>query len=130
MYGQEQIQIISTDALAKNENIKDEKIDVLIANPPFAVDGFLNTLSDEDKKKYQLTKVASMDTNTIQCFFIERLKQVIASDGVVGIIVPSSILSNADNIYTTTREILLQFFDFISIVEMGEEHLEKQERIQ
>ena len=119
MYGQEEIQIISTDALAQNENIKEENFDVIVANPPFSVDGFLNTLSDEDKKKYQLTKVASIDTDTIQCFFIERLKQVIAPAGVVGIILPSSILSDAKNIYTTTREILLKYFDFISIVEMG-----------
>ena len=39
--------------------------------------------------------------------------------GLVGVIVPSSILSNADAVHTGTREILLQFFDLVSIAELG-----------
>ena len=39
-----------------------------------------------------------------------------APGGVVGVIVPSSILSNTDAVHTRTREVLLQFFDLVSIV--------------
>ena len=43
-----------------------------------------------------------------------------APDGVVGIIVPSSILSNANAVHTCTRELLLQFFDLVSITELSQ----------
>ena len=81
-------------------------------NPPFAVDGFLHTLSKDDKQQYQLIQATGedSDTNTIQCFFLERIHHLMAPDGVVGVIVPSSILSNADAVHICTREILLQFF--------------------
>ena len=39
--------------------------------------------------------------------------------GIVGVIVPSSILSNTDAVFTSTREILLKFFDLVSIAELG-----------
>ena len=42
-----------------------------------------------------------------------------APDGVVGVIVPSSILSNTDAVRIRTRELLLQFFDLVSIAELG-----------
>ena len=121
MHGQEQIRILDADALASNPEILSGIFDVLVANPPFAVEGFLQTLSDEDKKHYQLINAtgATSNTNTIQCFFIERIHHLLAPGGVVGVIVPSSILSNSNLVYTRTREILLRFFDFVSIVELG-----------
>lgn len=121
MHGQEQIHVLDADALASHPEIPPETFDVLVANPPFAVEGFLQTLSDEDKQHYQLIKVtgATNNTNTIQCFFIERIHHMLAPGGVVGIIVPSSILSNSDLVHMRTREILLQFFDFVSVVELG-----------
>ena len=42
-----------------------------------------------------------------------------APDGLIGVIVPSTILSNADAVHTRTRELLLQFFDLVSIAELG-----------
>ena len=93
----------------------------MVANPPFAVEGFLQTLSDADKKQYQLIQATgeSSDTNTIQCFFLERIHHLMAPGGLVGVIVPSSILSNTDAVHTRTRELLLQFFDLMSIAELG-----------
>ena len=121
MHGQEQIKILDADALASHPEIPPESFDVLVANPPFAVEGFLQTLSDADKKQYQLIQATgeSSDTNTIQCFFLERIHHLMAPDGLVGVIVPSTILSNADAVHTRTRELLLQFFDLVSIAELG-----------
>jgi len=42
-----------------------------------------------------------------------------AGGGVVGIIVPSSILSNSDSIHIATRELILKYFDIIALVELG-----------
>ena len=120
MHGQEQIKILDADALASHPEIPPASFDVLVANPPFAVEGFLETLSEADKKQYQLIQATgeSSNTNTIQCFFLERIHHLMAPDGVVGVIIPSSILSNTDAVHTRTRALLLQFFDLVSIAEL------------
>ena len=121
MHGQEQIKILDTDALAPHTEIQRESYDVLVANPPFAVKEFLHTLSKDTRKEYQLIQATGedSDTNTIQCFFLERIHHLMAPDGVVGVIVPSSILSNVDAVHIRTREILLQYFDLVCIAELG-----------
>ena len=121
MYGQEQVQILEEDALSNIEEIKPESFDVLVANPPFAVEGFLHNIDDKQKQQYKLIETTGLNSNTnnIQCFFIERAKQIMSPNGTVGIIVPSSILSNSDATHIGTREIILKYFDIISIVELG-----------
>jgi len=124
MYGSD-MNIIYADALSLNDKIKEESFDVLIANPPYSVKGFLETLENEDRVKYELLK--SIDeksytaNNAIECFFIERAAQLLKKGGVAGIIVPSSILNKGakNNIYVATREILLKYFDIIAIAEFG-----------
>ena len=123
MYGQDGIQIIYGDALVPHEAIKDGGFKVLVANPPYSVTGFLATLGKEQRDAYVLS--ADVDSkqletnNSIETFFIERAKQLLAPEGVAAIILPSSILSNSSNIYIKTREILLQYFDFVAIAEFG-----------
>ena len=120
MYGQEGINIIYADALSDKTGVKDGSFSVLIANPPYSVKGFLETLSLEERGKYELTSEVSdiIKNNSIETFFIERAKQLLSPGGVAAIILPSSVLSNG-SIYIKCREILLKYFDIISIVEMG-----------
>ena len=122
MHGQEQIKILDADALATHPEISQGSYDVLVANPPFAVEGFLQTLSDPDKEQYQLIQATgeNSNTNNIECFFLERIYHLMAPGGLVGVIVPSSILSNTEAVHNRTREILLQFFDLVSIAELGQ----------
>ena len=123
MYGQDGIQVVYGDALVPHDAIKDGDFKVLVANPPYSVTGFLATLSKEQRDAYVLS--ADVDSkqletnNSIETFFIERAKQLLAPEGVAAIILPSSILSNSSNIYIKTREILLQYFDFVAIAEFG-----------
>lgn len=126
MYGQDGINVFAHDALDNFENvqgaeeIKENNFDILVANPPFAVEDFLETLPEEAQEKYTLLKtISDLGNKNIQCFFLERAKQLLAPNGMAGIIVPSSILSNSDGTHIATREILLKYFDFISIVELG-----------
>ena len=120
MYGRNEVNIIDADALISHENIKPESFDVLVANPPFAVEDFLQTIDEVEREKFKLFDlVNNPSNNNIQCFFLERAQQLLAPDSVMGVIVPSSILSNSDSIHIATREILLQHFDFLSIVELG-----------
>lgn len=122
MYGQDEINIIYGDALAINDNIEDNSYDILIANPPFSVKGFLETLSDEEREMYELFSLINKNTyltnNSIETFFVERAKQLLKDGGVAGIILPASILTIGDSLYVKTREIILSNFDIISIVEL------------
>lgn len=120
MYGEPDIQIIYGDALEKNLRIDSEKYDVLIANPPYSVKGFLETISEESRNRFQLSKEVSdiSKNNSIEVFFVERAKQLLAEKGIAAIILPVSVLTN-QNIYISCREILLKNFDFIAISEFG-----------
>ncbi|EFU5996938.1 N-6 DNA methylase [Campylobacter coli] len=134
MYGQNEINILYADALASFElantnNLEGEKakpqiesnsFDLLIANPPYSVKGFLETLSDKSKNTYTLFNddINIETNNSIECFFCERANQILNDNAKAAIILPSSIL-NKDSIYKNTREILFQNFDFIAIVELG-----------
>jgi type I restriction enzyme M protein len=131
MYGQDEINIIYADTLATIPNVKENDYSILVANPPYSVKGFLETLEEKDRKKYQLIETIETksypNNNSIETFFIERAKQLLKPDGVMGIIVPSSILtkgkakstSKSANIYVATREILIKYFDIIAIAEFG-----------
>ncbi len=125
MYGQQDINICYGDALINQHaafpEVKDGSFDLLVANPPYSVKGFLETLSEAERKAYHLTDtIGDLDTaNCIEAFFIERAKQLLKAGGVAALILPSSILSNGGNTYVKTREILLQYFDLIAIAEFG-----------
>ncbi|MDP1676691.1 MAG: restriction endonuclease subunit S [Bacteroidota bacterium] len=121
MYGHEGIEILHHDALGAHGKIKESSFDILVANPPFSVEGFLDTLSEEERSKYILTETVSDIANNrnIQCFFLERAKQLLAPNGVAGIIIPSSVLNNSDGTHIATREILIQYFDIVALVELG-----------
>lgn len=120
MYGQDEIRIVYADALAAHPDVLDGSYSVLVANPPYSVKGFLETLSDADRKRYELFDAAGglVKNNAIECFFVERAKQLLAPGGVAAIILPSSILNNT-GIYTRMREILLKYFDIVAIAELG-----------
>lgn len=136
MYGQDNINIVYADALSsgkilEDKNIKDNSFSLLVANPPYSVKGFLETLTESERNKYQLIETIGErsypNNNSIETFFIERAKQLLKPNGVAGIIVPSSILtkgkakstSKSTNIYVATREILLKYFDIVAIAEFG-----------
>lgn len=121
MYGQDNIRITYADALSKSTDTPENSYSVLVANPPYSVKGFLETLNEEERDSYTLTETVQNIANnsSIESFFIERAKQLMKGDGVAGIIFPSSILSNADATYTAAREILLKYFDIVAICEFG-----------
>lgn len=125
MYGQQGIQICYGDGLVNSHDafpdIRDGHFDLLVANPPYSVRGFLETLPEEERKAYTLTgTIGDAETaNSIETFFIERAKQLLKSGGVAAVILPSSILSNGGTTYIRAREILLRYFDIIAIAEFG-----------
>lgn len=125
MYGQQGINICYGDGLINQHEafpeIKDGSFDLLVANPPYSVRGFLETLPEEERKAYTLADtINDLETsNCIETFFIERAKQLLRAEGMAAIILPSSILSNGGSAYIRTREILIQYFDIVAIAEFG-----------
>jgi len=125
MYGQQGIQICYGDGLVNSHeafpDIRDGNFDLLVANPPYSVRGFLETLPEEERKAYILTDTVNdaETANSIEAFFIERAKQLLKTGGIAAVILPSSILSNGGGTYIRAREILVQYFDIVAIAEFG-----------
>ena len=120
MYGMDGIHIHYSDALVDVPDVKDHTFKVLIANPPYAVSGFLETLSEEQRQRFTLSQYVSNTekNNSIETFFIERAAQLLDTGGVATIILPSSILTKG-GLYMRTRELLLKNFDIVSICCFG-----------
>ena len=112
---------INTDEV-RFQGFDKDSFDCIIANPPYSVKGFLNTISQKDRVQFDLSKYVkekAIETNdSIECFFIERTKHFLRSNGLVGIVLPSSILSNG-NLYIKTRELLLANFNILAIVNLN-----------
>ena len=120
MYGHDETNIVYADALVPHTDIKDGTYDVLIANPPYSVKGFLETLTEEQRNSFSLftDNINIGKNNAIETFFIERAAQLLKAGGVAGIILPVSVL-NKDGIYARAREIILRKFDIVALVEFG-----------
>jgi type I restriction enzyme M protein len=91
--------------------------DVLVANPPYSVSAFKNTLKN-GQESFDLFNRLTDDSSEIECLFIERTKQRLKLGGWAGIILPSFILGNS-GIYTDAREIILKYFAIKAIAEFG-----------
>lgn len=104
--------------LKTNSNSKDNNVfDVIVANPPFSVEGF------KDFIKYGLGTFELFDklgenSDDIECLFMERTKQLLKQGGIAGIILPTSVLEN-DGVFSHMRNMLLKSFKFKSIVDFS-----------
>ena len=127
--GSKDSEIVFKDALSYMNNaearfvsFKKESFDCIIANPPYSVKGFLETLEEKDRNQFELIKGvderAYHNNNSIECFFIERAKYFLKPSGVMGIILPISFLSN-EGIYTKARELLFANFNVLAIAAMN-----------
>jgi len=101
------------------DNAKKPQFSVVVSNPPYAVNFCKDDLEYiEAHNDFEIYKYLTDKSKEIECLFVERTKQLLKDDGIAGIILPSSILSN-EGIYTKAREIILQYFDIIAITELG-----------
>lgn len=127
--GSKNSRIVFKDALsylntleARFVSFDKESFDCMIANPPYSVKGFLETLDERDRRQFELTKEVDeksyANNNSIECFFIERAKFYLKTNGIMGIILPSSLLSN-EGIYAKTRELLFANFNILSVAVMN-----------
>lgn len=100
-----------------------ETFDCVIANPPYSVKGFLDTLDAKDRDQFELTKEIdekSYPTNdNIEYFFVELAEKVLKNYGLCAIVLPSSILDNEDALSTRIRSFIFAHFNLLSIVELN-----------
>jgi len=111
--------IIFGDGLEEQDrlNLVKKKFDVVIANPPYSVKAFRNYLN-VGRTHYDLFESLTDRSKEIEVLFIERTKQVLAENGLAGIVLPSTILTNT-GLYSKAREIFLKYFEIKAITELG-----------
>lgn len=115
------------DHFTKSETYRDKlkfasgqdngQFDILISNPPYSVDSFKGTIKFGGES-FALYSYLTDNSSEIECLFVERTKQLLKVGGWAAVILPSSILSNS-GIHARAREILLKYFNFKAIVELG-----------
>ena len=91
--------------------------DILVANPPYAVNGFKSTVTN-GSSSFTLFGKLSDKSNNIEVLFVERMAQLVRPGGVVGIILPLSLIIG-DKIYDDARKLLLEHFDVKGVVVLG-----------
>lgn len=101
------------------ENAEKPQFSFIVSNPPYSVSSFKGDIKNINvKNDFKLYDSLTDRSSEIECLFVERTKQLLKTDGIASIILPSSILSNT-GIYTQAREIILKHFDIIAITELG-----------
>jgi type I restriction enzyme M protein len=102
----------------KNYPQDNKKFDVVVSNPPYSVSAFKNVSKTYDKNDFELYNRLTDQSSEIEALFIERTKQLLKDGGIAGIVLPDNILTGS-RIYEKTREIMLKYFDIISIAKLG-----------
>lgn len=105
--------IMAADGLEHDENFYQgglHSFDILVANPPYSVDGFKTHESRKVQNAYETIKLMSFTCKDIQNVFVERMHHLLKPKGIAGIVMPSSILNGTDNASIKTRKIILQHF--------------------
>lgn len=93
--------------------------DILLANPPYTVQNFKQTIIDGEQR-FSLFKHLGKNSDDIECLFVERIGQLIKEDGYIGVILPTSILES-QKIFTKTRKYIIDNFRIIGIVRLSDQ---------
>ena len=99
------------------KEITNNSFDILVANPPYAVEGFKAHLKIRNNS-FELISKISDDGKEIETLFIERAAQLIKPNGMAAIVMPDPILYKPYTSYIGAREILLKNFKFKAIVRL------------
>ncbi|HBC85061.1 MAG TPA: hypothetical protein DCZ30_06680, partial [Clostridiales bacterium] len=103
-----------------NDTQNNNCFDIVVANPPYSVDGFKNA-TENIENNFKLGKYITDESKEIECLFVERTNQLLKEDGIAAIILPLTFLTAPDKVYAKSREILESNFDILSIITLGTE---------
>ncbi|MDE2750673.1 MAG: N-6 DNA methylase [Chloroflexota bacterium] len=96
------------------DEIRMNSFDILVANPPYAVKGFKQTVTD-GFNSFALYDKLTDRSGEIEVLFVERMAQLVKAGGVAGIILPRSILNNT-GVYSEARKTIFENFTILGIV--------------
>lgn len=99
-------------------NSTNNNFDFVIANPPYSVSSFKETLPSNNED-FELFDLVTNTSSEIETLFIERTNQLLREGGSASIILPSSILTNNNQSTVRAREIILENFHIKAIVVLG-----------
>jgi type I restriction enzyme M protein len=102
----------------KSTNKFNYNFDVIIANPPYSVNSFKQTLPCS-QDLFEVYKDLTENSSEIELLFIQRTRDLLKENGIASLVLPTSILNNNGTIYEKTRKILIENFKIKSIIEMG-----------
>lgn len=100
----------------KGNGKHNEVFDILVSNPPYSVKSFKSTVKDGENS-FNIFHELTDKSAEIETLFVERMAQLVAKNGVAGIVLPRSILTNS-GIYESTRRIIIENFHLIGIVRL------------
>ena len=92
--------------------------DLLLANPPFSVDGFKRQLPN-GKRDYSLFPLVSTKGGEIECLFVERAVQLLRPGGMMGVILPLGMYGNGTKLPAACRTLLLLNVRVAALVGLG-----------
>lgn len=107
-----------TDKL-HSDSIVNENFDILLANPPYSVQNFKQTIF-RGKERFILYPHLGEDSDDIECLFVERIGQLIKEGGYIGVILPTSILES-QKVFSKTREYIINNFRIVGIVRLSDQ---------
>lgn len=82
------------------KGIEPHSFDILVANPPYSVNGFKRHLSLHNNE-FSILKQITLEGKEIETLFVERIAQLLKPQGIAAVVLPASILSNASASYTS-----------------------------
>ncbi|MCQ2754926.1 MAG: restriction endonuclease subunit S, partial [bacterium] len=98
--------------------VESETFDILVANPPYSVAAFKRYLDCSNIKLNVLDAITDAGAEIETCF-AERIGQLVRSEGVAAVILPSSLLNKDGVSFIKARESILQNFKLIGIVQLN-----------
>lgn len=98
--------------------IKPKSFDILVANPPYSIKSFKPYLKLKNNS-FEILNSISEDGSEIETLFMERISQLLKSNAIAAVILPSPILNKNNESFMKARESILKNFKVRSIVQLG-----------
>jgi len=121
MHGAGNGNIIFGDGLENypDKGIENNSFDILVANPPYSVAAFKPHLKLKNNKVFEVLPLVTNDGSEIETLFVERISQLVKSNGLAAVVLPSPLLNKESGSYVKAREMILKNFEIKSIVAFG-----------
>lgn len=120
MHGSGSGNIVFGDGLENypEKNIIPSSFDILVANPPYSVSAFKPHLKIKNNSFVTLDYISNQGSE-IETLFVERIGQLIKSNGYAAVVLPTSLLNKTNNSFISARSTILKNFNIKAIVSLS-----------